>query len=282
MRSPKFIAIVFVLTLTVWSCEEVINIDVPTDASLIVVEGFITTDSVRQEIRVSRTQGFNEPSRDTTIPDAEVVVLDLSGNIFQFQFEAGSYKSDSAFAGEIGRQYGTVIVLPEGDTITSPFVTMPELVEIDRLVFDSFQEESPDDPGSFIDIFFPVIWATDPANRRNFYRYVFSKNDSVFRAPQDIELLADDAINGNLFPNEFRTFRYDFGDVATCELRSINKDAFNFFRILKNQTTSLGTAAGTSPASIDGNLENETNPDEMVLGYFGCHAVSRVSATLER
>ncbi len=267
--------------MTILSCEEPITIELPSADNLVVVEGFITNEVKTQEVILSRTQGFNESSRDLSIPDAQVSVFDLSGNIFPFHFEEGIYRSDSIFAGEIGRQYALLAVLPEGDTITSPFVLMPDVVPIDLLIFDSFEEPSPEDPSIILDIYFPVVWATDPANRRNYYRYVFSRNDTIFNEPQDIELLEDIAINGNSFPNEFRSFRFEAGDVATCELRSINKDAYNFFRLLRNQTTSLGTAAGTSPASIDGNLKNETNPDNVVLGFFGCYSLSRASAVLE-
>ncbi|MEM9326767.1 MAG: DUF4249 domain-containing protein [Bacteroidota bacterium] len=277
----KLTFFILLLVVCLTSCEEIISIDLPTDDNLVIVEGFITNELRTQEVRLSRSQGFNEPSEDTTIPGASVSVFDLSGNVFTFQFDSGVYKSDSLFAGEVGRRYGLVVVLPEGDTITSPFVTMPEVVPIDLLLFNSFPEESPDDPSVILQIYFPVVWASDPGNRRNFYRYVFARNDSLFNTPQDIELLADDAINGNTFPNEFRTFRYDFGDRMTCELRSINKGAFDFLRLLKNQTTSLGTASGTSPAGIDSNLTNDTNPSQVVLGYFGCYSLSRASIVLE-
>lgn len=280
MKKIKWILVLFLI-----SCEDVITIDLPANASLIVVEGWITNSLEQQKIRISRTQNFNEPSSDLFVTDANVSVtlLDSSNTTFSYSLSAdGSYRSDSTFSGVVRQFYSVQIILSEGDTINSPFQSMPSPVEIQEIIFDSFEERSLDDANVLIDVYFPIVFSQDPAERRNFYRYVMARNDTIFNTPQDIELLDDSAINGNLFPNEFRTFRYDFGDIASIELRSLNSGAFEFFKLLKSQTTSLGTSSGTSPASINGNLRNRSNPSQEVLGYFGCYSTVTFEKELTR
>ena len=103
----------------------------------------------------------------------------------------------------------------------------------------------------------------------------------MFNTPNDLELLDDSAINGNFFPNEFRSFRFDFGDTLGIEMQTLSKGAFEFLSLLKSQTTLLGTASGTLPATITGNLRNTSDESQVVLGYFGCFSASEAKLVLK-
>ncbi len=274
--------IILMITFFLTGCEDVITIPLPENQNLVVVEGWITTEDKRHEIRISRTQKFDEPNTDTSVSDASVIVQrDTIVYTFSHQNE-GIYLSDDAFQGLEGGFYGLRIILSSGDTIRSrSFERMPETVGISRISFDFFEQNSETNPGEVVRLYFPITFSTDPAERANFYRYVLSRNDTVFNAPQDIELLDDSAINGNNFRNEFRSFNYLNGDLASVELRSINRGAFEFFQLLRNQATSLGTSSGTAPASIQGNLFVLNDPDQVVLGYFSCYSSSSIQIVFE-
>ena len=263
-------------------CEDPITIDLPENQNSIVIEGWITNIDQQQIIKISRTRKFDESQPGEIISDAFVsVIQDTITYIFTHQ-EEGTYLSERNFSGTEGDFFGLQIILSEGDTIRSKtFERMPETVALDSISFDFFEQNSEIEPGQIDRIYFPVTFSSDPFSRSNFYRYVISRNDTVFNTPQDIELLDDRAINGNEFRNEFRTFNYLDGDKVTIELRSINRGAFDFFELLRNQSTSLGTSSGTSPASIDGNLENISDSEQTVLGYFSCFAVSSQERILD-
>lgn len=262
------------------SCEDVIDVDLPDDDELVVIEGWVTNQLQIQTVKISRTQNFNEQGDEIVIENAEVTVFAGNNPIpYHFSATSNSYESDSAYRGvSNGTLYGLRIVIA-GDTLGSTFELMPEAVEIQSITFDFFERQSEENPNIIEQIYFPSAFSQDPSGP-NFYRYVLSRNGQTFSDPNDIELLDDSAIDGNFFFNEFRTFNYDIGDTATIELRNLNQPAFDFLNLLKSQTTSLGTSAGTSPASINGNLENQTNPEIVVLGYFGCYASSSMSMVL--
>lgn len=262
-------------------CEDPIQIDLPTNANLIVVQGWVTNELRNHEVVLTRTQGFNDQSGPSYVNGARVTVFDNQGDPFLYQQEEnGLYRSIEAFEGQIDAIYKIEVILPEGDTIDSPPVLMPRLVTIDSVAFNTDEELSNENPNLLETINFPVIFAQDPPDIRNYYRWKISRNDTLFNAPNDLELLDDSAINGNFFPNEFRSFRFEFGDTLHVEMQSITEEAFDFLSLLKNQTTLLGTASGTLPATISGNLRNRTNEDQVVLGFFGCVATSTAELVL--
>ncbi len=274
--------IIGLILLALLGCEDVITLDLPENQNLLVVEGWVTNEERRQVIRISRTQKFDEQSADTSVPNA-VVTVQRDTIIYRYSYQpSGVYLSDSAFMGAEGSFYGLQVILPAGDTIRSrSFERMPEIVQIDRLEFDFLEQRSEADPNQLERVYFPITFSIDPPEKANFYRYVIARNDTIFSNPQDIELLDDSAINGNRFRNEFRTFNFKSGDLVSIELRSISREAFQFFQLLRNQSTSLGTSSGTAPASIEGNLLLQNNPGQQVLGYFGCYSSSKVEVVFQ-
>lgn len=263
------------------SCEDPIQIDLPTNPDLVVVEGWISNQLTHQQILLSQTQAFNDQSGPTLINGAQVTVFNNLNEAFRFaQQENGSYQSTAPFQAMDSLFYRLEVVLSSNDTIISPFESVPRSVNIDSVTFRSAELRSNDNPNLIETIYFPVTFAQDPADIRNHYRWKISKNSILFNAPNDLELLDDSAINGNFFPNEFRSFQFDFGDVLNVEMQTISKGAFDFLNLLKSQTTLLGTASGTLPATITGNLRNKTDDTQIVLGYFGCFSSSTAELVL--
>lgn len=275
------IAIYLLIVVVLLGCEDPIQIDLPTNTDLVVVEGWVSNQMINQEIVLSRTQGFNNQSGPSFITGANVTVFNNLNDQYTFQQEEdGVYRSTVSFQGVDSLFYQLEVILPEGDTIVSPFESVPRLVTIDSLIFAQDEEASDENPNLQVTFNFPVSWAQDPPDIRNYYRWRIFRNDTLFSAPNDLELLDDSAINGNFFPNEFRSFRYEFGDTLTMEMQTLSEDAFDFLTLLKNQTTLLGTASGTLPATISGNLRNRSDPDKIVLGFFGCISTSTAELTL--
>lgn len=277
MKRVFYILIVFIFL----GCEDPIQIDLPTNTDLVVVQGWVSNQITNQEIVLSRTQGFNDQSSTVLIAGARVSVFNNQNDQFVYeQGVDGIYRSTTRFLGVDSLFYQLEVILPDGDTIVSPFESVPRFVTIDSVLFRQDEEVPDDNPNLFKTFNFPVTWSQDPPDIRNYYRWKISRNDTLFNAPNDLELLDDSAINGNFFPNEFRSFRYEFGDTLQIELNTISEGAYDFLTLLKNQTTLLGTASGTLPATISGNLRNRSNPDKIVLGYFGCFSSSTAELIL--
>ena len=258
-------------------------IDLPDAQNLVTVEGWLTNFNEIQSVRLTRSNSFaiNEPV--TPITNAVVTVQSKTGNTFNFRHEAdGHYRSNESFGGEFGVEYQVRIQLSEENTIRSEWEQMLQPVPIDGLFVDSFEENDPDNPNQQFTVFFPRISAIDPEGERNFYRWRFLQNGEIYDEPETITIQDDRFFDGNVIPNNFRSFGYDTGDEIITEFQNINEEAYNYLSLLKSQITSLGTSTGTTPAFVQGNLTYfRSEVDEQVLGYFGTVAISKDTVVVE-
>lgn len=256
--------------------EEVVSVELPSSTNLVTIEGWVSSNNEHQYIRLSRSNSFNNTVQVEAISDADVIVQARNGETFLYTHaESGLYLSNEQYSGISGTDYRVRVQLQEGVEIRSAWETMPEVVSLNRLFVDSFEENDPNNPTEQIEVYFPRILAIDPEGSRNFYRYRFFKNDELFVEAESITIQDDRFFDGNLIPNNFRSFGYDVGDKMVVQFQSINADAFNYLNLLKSQITSLGTSSGTTPAQVIGNVSYvSTEIDEDVLGYFGLVGVS--------
>ena len=263
------------LFLLLIACEDVIKLHLPFDENQIVVIGWVTNEMKNHEVEVSRTQGFNDPPRDVFVDNAVVKVMTLSGGGFKYSFKKDRYISDSVFQGKEGELYGIQVIVGE-DTILSNFEALQNEVGIDSIAFVTYGENLPEEVLSnnepFMEVKYPIIFSKDSLGLRNYYRFVIKKNGFLYNDPQNIELLNDEAFNGNHFLHELRSYFFQNGDTAMIELRSTSQSAFEFLELIKIQATLLGTSLGPSAAIISGNLVSQRK-NQIVLGYFGCYAV---------
>lgn len=256
--------------------EDVVRVELPSATNLITVEGWVTSDHEQQYVRLTRSNSFNSTNQVEVIDDASVIVQARNGQTFSYTYSSdGIYLSSEAFSGISGTDYRVRIQLEDGDEIRSEWETMPDIVALNRLFIDSFEENDPEIPNQQITIYFPRIIALDPEGNRNYYRWRFFKNNQSFVESESITIQDDRFFDGNLIPNDFRSFGYDNGDEMVVQFQSISEEAFNYLNLLKSQITSLGTSSGTTPAQVIGNLSFFSSEEtDDVLGYFGLVGVS--------
>ena len=256
--------------------EDVVSVELPSARNLVSVDGSITNEEINQEVRLTRSNSFNNSVPVGAIEDANVLVQSRTGQTFLYSYsEEGTYVSNDVFAAIGGEEYRIRIQLADGSEIQSEWEEMPESVPLNRLFVDSFEENDPENPGEQILVFYPRIVAVDPENRNNYYRWRFFKNGIPHIEPESITIQDDRFFDGNLIPNNFRSFGYDIGDQMVVEFQSISGDAYNYLSLLKSQITSLGTSSGTTPAEVDGNLFYVSSPTtEDILGFFSAVSIS--------
>ncbi len=264
----KFLTISFILILA--SCEDPIVIDLPEGTNLLVIEGWVTDKIDRQSVIVTRTNGFSSLLANPPVSDAQVAVFDDEGGVFTYTYvDNGIYISDSSFSGTYGRSYQLRVILQNQDTVVSLSEQLIEVNDIDSLGFDFFLTQDETDPREEIIVYYPVAFSVDPADQVNFYKWNIFRNNVKFDDANSIVLLEDRFFNGNAFQNDFTDFEFDELDTIKIEIQSISLNVFEFFKLFQSQVVSLGTSSGSSPASLTGNIENISNPNEKVLGFFG-------------
>ncbi len=255
-------------------CEDPIDIDLPGNPNLVVIEGWITDKPGPQVISITRTNGFSSKESNPKIDDASVRVFDQNGGDFIYtNIGNGIYVSESGFTGSYNELYDLRVILSNGDTIISSSEMLMEVSDIDSLGYDSFITQDEENPRLEIEVYYPIAIIKDPMDEVNFYKWKIFRNDTLFSDPAAIILQEDRFVNGNVLPNQFTDFDFSEFDTIGVEVQSISQQTYDYFRLFKSQVISLGTSSGSAPASLTGNLRNISNPGEKVLGFFAATSI---------
>ncbi|WP_421869945.1 DUF4249 domain-containing protein [Marinoscillum sp.] len=273
MRRLLYIAI-FGGLLTSCQSDEVPELSA---ANLVVVEGWLTNIDTIQSVKLSTSQSFLSDEPELILQDAQVSISGDNGETINFQYaEGGKYLSTRRVAGKAGVNYTLRVILADGRAITSGSETMNTAPTIDSLGYDSYERQSEDVPNLIETVYYPVVKFQDPEAETNYYRLRVAKNDTLFTEASEIVLINDRFFNGNapFIENELTIFEFAASDSISIELQEISRAGYEFLRVLKAQTTSLGSTSSITPAPVSGNLRF-VESDETVLGYWGTTSIQK-------
>lgn len=255
--AKKIIIIIF-LTFIFTSCEDVIDVDLETSEPRLVVEASINwiknTAGNIQQIKLTKTAPYFDPG---VLPanGATVTIVDEDSNIFAFSERemTGIYETQN-FLPVLNKKYYLTIEY-EGETYTGNEVLMP-VVEIEYAEQDIAPGFSEDE----IEI---KAYFTDPADAENYYLYSFAVYNKY-----TLDVYKDEFFDGN------RIFAYYSNDLkpndeVIIQGCGISERYYNFMYTLLSQTSDQGGGPfETQPATVRGNIVNETNPENFAFGYF--------------
>jgi len=205
-----------------------------------------------------------------------VIIEDNQGNTYFLdqEVEPGFYQTNSdSLVGVVGRSYQLRIMTQDGEQYASNWELLSPVPTIDTLT-SNLNSTTGNFPTFILSINLLVfVNYTDPQGKGNFYRWKIYIDGELLTDPQNL-LLADDRIeDGNR-----RSLELTFGILENFHVRveqmSLSEGAYDFLSLLKSQTLDLGEPFGVAPAPILGNIFNQNDPNQMVLGYFGASSVS--------
>lgn len=249
------------------SCEDVIDVDLNTEAPRLVIEASINwqkgTTGNFQSVKLSLTAPFfgeNVPPAN----GAEVLIADSSDNVYIFN-EVGNngIYVNNDFAPSIDETYQLTIIY-EGETYAAT-ETLQSVVPID------FVEQNNDGGFSGDDVEIKVFY-TDPIDQENFYLFEFETIYGTF-----IEVYKDEFTNGNQIFGFFAEEKLEPEDEVTIRIHGTSERFYNFMFILLQQISEEGGGPfETQPATVRGNIVNQTNPDHYPFGYFRLSEVDEI------
>lgn len=254
--------------MSFYSCEDPIELEIPTGRLKVVVEGQIDNSQGPFQVILTNTTNFNDQNPNPRITGATVKIFNDQAESFQMQeISPGRFVSDGGWKPETHRQYGCEIELDDGRVIRSAMEKLPPAPALDSLfVSKRFPQAIVD--GQIIDEYLLNALITDPPGVSNFYRWQIIRNGEVLRQPNDIILFSDRFVDGTTFEFQLPKMLFKSGDSITVRHISISENAFDYLNLILAQSTRLGQATGTAPATLQGNLVNVAEPNEIVLGYF--------------
>jgi len=263
--------IYFLLLILTCSCEDVIDLDLPTSEPKLVIDASINwfkgTLGNEQSIKLSLTAPFFD-NEITPATGAEIRVT--NGNdvfIFTEDGNTGIYRNTN-FIPHLNEIYELEIIY-ENNIYTAQETLLPvsEITRVEQNLEGGFTGEETE-----IKAFF-----NDPADEENYYFFEFIPSLPV---TPTLDTFEDEFINGNETFGFYIEEDLDPGQSVIIRNHGVSERFYEFMFILLQQIESGGPFE-TQPATVRGNCINQTNPENYPLGYFRLSEVSEFNYTVE-
>lgn len=243
----------FLITLLLFGCEKVIDVDLNEAAPSIVIEGNLSGFPSLAEVKITKTSSYFDNSESEKITNAEVSILDSDGHRFLLKESTdGVYNSD--------------------DILLKPHGSYRLEVETDGKLYEATSKFNPkvaidsvgyywDNQYSFFDEGFVVlVFINDPAGIENYYRLRIFVNGELQNSTGDFILFNDRFIDGQQLELTIREIDLVPNDTVTVQLMSLDKNIYDYYNVFEElMNNNPGSAAPANPPS---NISNGA------LGYF--------------
>ena len=256
------------------SCEEVVDVDLNTAPPKLVIEASILwekgTVGNEQVIKLTTTTGFY----NTTIPVVSgATVFIINGDNIQFNFTetpgTGNYVCTN-FTPEIGQTYAlTVIHNGQIYTATEQLIGVPTIDTVEQSDNGGFT-------GDEIEVKF---FFQDNGFSDNFYLEQY--NTSFLNLPE-YDVINDSFFQGNQMFGLYTNEDMKANDEIEFVLHGISERYYNYMNVLLGVAGSNGGSPfQTPPATVRGNIINQTNFDNFALGYFRLSEIDKEVYTVQ-
>lgn len=261
----------FVLVLFFSSCEDVVNLDLETGQTRIVVDAEIIwkkgTTGNEQTIKISKTAPYYN-NTTPKVSGAQVKVENSNGDIFTFNETAPGFYTCNNFVPAINMDY-VLFVEAEGQKFTAT-ERLTSVTTIDK----TEQNIVPDFGGK--NIIELTFYYKDPVDEVNYYLTDYQSKFLLF--PQ-YELTYDQFFNGNQVSTRFSNEDMKAGNIVEITHRGISKNFYNYMNLILE--ASSANPFSVVSGNIRGNIINTTNPDNFAMGYFRLCEADHVSYTVK-
>lgn len=309
MLRIKIIIIFLVFVIFLPSCITPYEPAISTNAmNKYVVSGEITDNSEIQTVFVSKASNIRDPEY-IKVTGCYIRIFDDKGNQFEMQeSEPGIYKTriDKSYLTP-GKSFKLDILTTDGIHIESDFDKMNECPEIDSIYFKKKERpqnlsgliikglqfyidlEAGNLPSHFFrweatetweyHVPFARMWYYDGTvhhiSPTDYSRMVCWSTDTV----KSIFTLSTEGLTENryyMLPLHFvdnYSPRLMYGYSLLINQFALSEAAYTYWDQLRINSSEQGEFYQKQPLSIAGNLYNNTNPDQKVLGFFGASSV---------
>lgn len=250
------------------SCEDVIDVELNDTPPRLVAEANLNiweSGAASAAVRLTTTAPFF----DNDVPfvtDAIVQVTDENGIVYPFSYtENGVYTSN--LTPQLNLEYTlTIEYNNETYSATETLYTVSPL---------EFVEQRDDGGFTGEDIELKAFF-TDPADEQNFYFF-----EGLSERGDELDVYSDEFFDGNTIFAYYLVDDIAPGDEVQFNIYGVSEAYYNFMFILLQQTGGGGGPFETQPATVRGNIVNETSPDNYPLGYFRVSEVSTLNYTVQ-
>lgn len=261
LKTTIIIVTMIIAILTLSSCEDVVDIDLNTAAPKLVIDASIKwqkgTVGNEQTIKLTTTTGFYETVLPT-VTGAVVFITDSNAIQYDFNEDIGTGNYICTNFNPVLNETYVLTVIHDGETYLAtenliPAPTIDSVNQNDEGGFTGDQVE--------VKFFFQDNGLVD-----NFYLIQFNTSFSIL---PEYGVVNDEFFQGNQMFGLYSNENLKPTDNLTFTLHGISEQYFNFMNVLLSVAGSGGGGPfQTPPATVRGNIINQTNFDNYTLGYF--------------
>ncbi|MEW2922466.1 DUF4249 domain-containing protein [Muricauda sp. ANG21] len=277
-----FYILYFFLLLSIASCTDVIDVDVPEAPPRLTVEASLDwergTTGNNQTILLRTSTPYFAEQKIAPVLGASVRVTNTdSGADFVFEDQNNGQYTTSSFIPVLGDTYSLeVIYNDELYTATETLVPVSTIVD----VFQS-TEGGEDEDALEVNVTFE-----DPAGIENYYFLRFQSDADLF---PELYYIKDEFIDGNDFTIYYEKIGDEEGDVQEFQpgetvaigFHGISKQYHDYLRLLVDQYEFAGNPFSPTPVPLVGNCVNIDNPENIAYGYFRVTETIKTQYTFE-
>lgn len=264
--------IVLVFTSVVFSsCEKVIDVNLNNAEPKLVIDAVIKwqkgTTGEEQVIKLSLTNDF---FTNEILPanGAFVAITNSSDETFTFVEDGttGNYICTN-FNPVIGEMY-TLEIIYQGEiyTATNPLIATPPILTVQQETVPGF--------GGNDQIQIKYFYQDNGAENNYYLLGVINPNKQI----PEFGVVSDEFFQGNVMFGFYGSSETEPGITLKLSVQGITFGFYNYMNIL---TTIGGSGSGnpfaTPPATLRGNIVNQTNSNNFPLGYFHLSEIDEVN-----
>jgi hypothetical protein len=291
-RAPT--TLIFALMMMMACVEPYTPAEIKSANDFIVVDGFLNGSSGTANVKITHAIPLSENVPIPAEEGAKVTVESVNGSTFATLLETnkGVYTADNLNFDETAA-YRLHVKTAGGSSYSSDFIKIKKSPMLDSVVWRGT------DKGLQF-----YVNGHDPFGQTTFYRYLFTETwefrvtyvsdwmkvggTPVFRDPVTQQVytcwrstesqpvltvstrkLSEDVVSMypiNFIPKGSRMLSRTYSIIV--QQRAISQEEFEFWDLIKKTTESLGGLFDPLPSQAIGNIQNDDNPSEQVLGYF--------------
>ena len=267
------LSLLIITLVSILSCEDVVDIGLDTAAPKLVIDASIKwqkgTAGNEQIIRLSTTGDFYQ--NGTPIASGATVFITHGAETYTFVENIGTNIYTCSNFNPILNESYTLTVIYKGETYigTETLYPTPDIDNIEQTVTTGFGGEE----NTQVKFFFQ-----DDGSQDNFYLIGF-KNSLV--AFPEYGVVDDEFFQGNqmfgLYIDEL-----DPNDQLVLSLQGVSSRYANYMdKLLNIAGTDGGNPFTTAPATLRGNMVNQTNSNNFPYGYFSLGEVDIENYTIQ-
>lgn len=272
MRYFIYTIISFSFIISLSSCEDVIDLDLPTAEERLVVEANLdfSPDNLNDTLYIKLSLTTDYYNKE--IPKAHnaiVWVEDSKGNksVFKEINNSGTYISASVDKNSNNGIYKLHIDYKNNIyEATEKLITTPPIVEVKQTREKFFNK----------DYYVIRAFYKDTHRENSLYNYYYTKytrnNDKIHLSAQ-----SNEHTKGNLIENIYIDEDTEVGDSINIKISQVSHNYYDFLKQLITTIDNGGGPFQVPPGQLKGNVKNISDPTKDAFGYFRVTEVQSIT-----